>query len=272
MFDFSHYRQATNYIKEILPSIPKVAITLGSGIQGFTKNIEDKIVINYSDIPHFPLPTLKDHEGKLIFGKIDGVEVIVMSGRSHYFEGYIPQENTFYVRVLKELGVERLILTNSSASLNKNVIPGTFMLIEDHISLFSPQPLRGVNIDYFGARFLNMSNVYSSQWRERTINNAKNIGIEVVEGVYVMMSGPNFETKAEVRMLQNYADIIGMSTVPEAITALHCGMQVLGISMITNYATGIEPDQVLSRDFIIERAKTYLPEFSRLLREIITKD
>lgn len=272
MYDISHYLQARNYIKEILPTIPLTAITLGSGIQGFTKHIENRIEINYSDIPHFPTPTLKDHEGKLIYGIVDGVEVIVMSGRSHYYEGYIPQESTFYVRVLRELGVKNLILTNSSASVKKDLVPGSFVLISDHISFFSPQPLRGVNIDYFGTRFLDMSDVYSSIWRERTKNLAIENDLKIVEGTYVMMSGPNFETKAEVKMLQSYADIVGMSTVPEAITGLHCGMKIQAISMVTNYATGLHnslQDGKMSKDYIITQSKIYLPEFSRLLKLII---
>jgi purine-nucleoside phosphorylase len=273
MFDISHYLQAKNYINEILPRIPKIAITLGSGIQGFTKLIENKIVINYSDIPHFPLPTIKEHEGKIIFGQINGTDILVMSGRSHYYEGFIPQESTFYVRVLRELGVKNLILTNSCASMKEDIEPGTFMLIKDHISLFSPQPLRGVNIDYFGSRFLDMTDVYSSSWRASTMELAKSNNIKLVEGVYVMMSGPNFETAAEVNMLKNFADIVGMSTVPEAITGLHCGIKIQALSMITNYATGMNnPPPKLDQDFIMARARAYIEDFSKLLVMIIEKD
>jgi purine-nucleoside phosphorylase len=146
------------------------------------------------------------------------------------------------------------------------------MLIKDHVSLFSPQPLRGVNIDYFGTRFLDMSNVYSAKWRSQTLELAKSNNFEnLIEGIYVMMSGPNFETAAEVNMLQNFADIVGMSTVPEAITGLHCGIEIQALSMITNYATGLV-DQRLTSELIVERANQYLPEFSRLINIIIEGD
>lgn len=233
-------KDAANYIKNKIEVIPKTALVLGSGLGFLADALKNKKEIYYSDIPNFPVSTAPMHKGVMAFGELFGTPVILMCGRFHYYEGYSMQEVTFYVRVLKWLGVENLILTNAVGAINESFNIGDMMMISDHIKFFDESPLRGKNLDEFGPRFNDMSDCYTKELRVLTKLVAKEKGIDLKEGVYAFMSGPSYETPAEIRMLKTLgADVVGMSTVPEVICAAHSGMKVLGISFCTNMAAGI---------------------------------
>jgi len=231
---------AAQYLKTQIEVVPKTAIVLGSGLGFLADELENKKEIAYKDIPHFPVSTAPMHKGAMAFGKLFGCPVVLLCGRFHYYEGYPMQEVTFYVRVLKRLGVENLILTNAAGAINASFKVGDMMLISDHIKFFNESPLRGKNLDEFGPRFNDMSDAYTKALRDIAKTVAKNNGIDIKEGVYAFMPGPSYETPAEIRMLGILgADVVGMSTVPEVICAAHSGMNVLGVSFCTNMAAGI---------------------------------
>ena len=233
-------KSAAEFIKTKIDNVPKTALVLGSGLGFLADNLLNKTEIFYKDIPGFPVSTAPMHKGVMAFGELFGVPVILMCGRFHYYEGYTMQEVTFYVRVLKWLGVENLILTNAAGAINENFNIGDMMLISDHIKFFDESPLRGKNIDEFGPRFNDMSDSYSKELRTLARGVAEKEGIGIKEGVYAFMPGPSYETPAEIRMLRTLgADVVGMSTVPEVICASHSGLNVLAISFCTNMAAGI---------------------------------
>lgn len=218
---------------------PSIAIILGSGLGNLVEFIQEKDEINYSDIPHFPISTVKGHAGKLIFGLIGGKEVVVMQGRFHYYEGYTMQEVTYPVRVFAQLGVKTLFVSNAAGGMNQSFNVGDLMVITDHINHFPEHPLRGVNWEKFGPRFPDMSAPYSKRLIDLAHSIASSEGITLREGVYIGSSGPTFETKAEYRMFHILgADATGMSTVPEVIVGVHSGMEIFGISLISNMGLG----------------------------------
>jgi purine-nucleoside phosphorylase len=267
MFVYEDYQESADFIREKISIKPKIAVVLGSGLGSLTEKIEALFEIPYRDIPHFPVSTAPGHAGKMIFGTLAGQDVIFMSGRFHYYEGYSMQEISYYVRVLSLLGVKTMIMTNAAGGVNRAFAPGDFMLISDHIKLFDDSPLRGGNIDEFGVRFPDMTEVYTKE----LIQLAKQAvdGFVPKEGVYAFMPGPMYETPAEIRMLETLgADAVGMSTVPEAITAAHCQMRVLAISCITNMAAGIlgEP---LSSDEVLQASKAIEHKLSQWIKIII---
>lgn len=232
--------EAVNYIRTRVETNPDFAIVLGSGLGNFAYNITDAVEISYEDIPYFPTSTVQGHDGKLIFGKIYGKEVVAMKGRVHYYEGYSMQEITFPIRVLTLLGVSKLIVTNAAGAINKKYKVGDIMIIQDHLNMSGNSPLIGKNHEVFGPRFPSMNHVYSKEMIEGMKKIAKDLKISLQEGVYAFMPGPQYETNAEVNMLSVLgADAVGMSTVPEVIVAAHSGIDVLGFSCITN-ATGAE--------------------------------
>lgn len=255
----------TESIRKQTDRNPKIAITLGSGLNDFIDQLENRQEILYKDIEGFPLPTVQGHEGKLIFGTFKDTEVVILDGRVHYYEGYSQQEVIIPVRVLKQLGVETLILSNACGGVNPSFVPGDIMLISDHINMSGNNPLIGANLDSFGTRFPDMSEVYNKKLRDSITSKAEKEGIKTKQGVYMMYSGPSFETPAEIRAFRILgADAVGMSTVPEAIAAIHAGMQVIGISVITNMAAGML-EKKLTHEEVLETAQQVRKPFARII-------
>lgn len=249
----------------------EVACVLGSGLGAFAGQLEDRTVIPYSEIPHFARPTVEGHSGQLVIGGSGGKTVAVMSGRFHYYEGHPLDDVTFPVRVFGRLEIPTLILTNAAGAINTHFAPGTLMLITDHINLMGANPLRGANDERFGPRFPDLSAAYSPALRDLALRAAEENGIRLEQGVYVAVSGPSYETPAEIRMLRALgADAVGMSTVPEAIVARHQGMQVAAISCLTNMAAGIL-DQPLSHEEVVETGNRVREQFASLLASFIAK-
>lgn len=222
---------------------PKIAVILGSGLGDLVESMEDKKRLSYKDIPNSPTSTVAGHKGELVYGTLCGKEVLCMNGRVHLYEGFDPSNIAVAIHTLKDLGIETLIVTNAAGSLNKDIAPGSLMLINDHINFSGRNPLVGPNDDFYGSRFPAMNGAYTQSFLEKMKEIAKREQIKVHEGVYLMVLGPNFETAAEVRMFTKMgADAVGCSTVPEVLAAAHCSMQVIGISVITNYGAGMVPN------------------------------
>lgn len=262
-------KQASDYILSKISKQYQVGIVLGSGLGGFDETINTHTVVEYKDIPYFPQSTVPGHKGRFVFGDINGVNVMLMSGRFHYYEGYSMQDIAVPIRVMKLLGIEKLILSNATGGINPDFRAGDFMLIRDHIKFFSDSPMRGKNDEAFGERFFDMSNAYDKDLRELAKRCATEKGIALQEGVYAFMSGPNFETPAEIKMLGILgADVVGMSTVPEVLTAVHCGIQVLGLSCVTNLAAGISKTKLTHQE-VMEAGKLANEKFSVLVKEIV---
>lgn len=263
--------ESTEYIKKIIDIKPEIGLILGSGLGDLAENIKNKVEIKYSDIPNFPVSTVKGHDGKLIIGELEGKDVIAMKGRFHYYEGYSQADTTIPVRVMKMMGVKNIIVTNAAGGVNKDFNAGDLMIIKDHINLSGSNPLIGKNDDRIGPRFPDMSDAYSKDKRKLVKDCAKELGINIKEGVYVYLSGPNYETPAEIKMLQILGgDAVGMSTVPEVLTAVHCGICVIGISCITNMAAGISQNK-LNHEEVIETTERVKNDFSKLVTKIIKK-
>lgn len=265
------YQDAANYIKSKMGEVkPKIAIILGSGLGVLSEEITEKIVIPYKEIPNFPVSTVSGHAGELIIGKLQNVPIIAMNGRVHYYEGYDLKEATFPIRVFKLLGIEELILTNAAGGINTDYEAGDFMIIEDHLSFFAESVLRGENIDEFGPRFPDMSEVYKKDRIEKLKEIMKKYTGKAHVGVYAYMKGPTFETPAEIRALRTLgADAVGMSTVPEAVVANHCGIKVSAISCITNMAAGIL-QRKLSHEEVKETADKVKMTFKEIIKEYIS--
>ena len=263
-------RAAADYILDHTAYRPTIGMILGSGLGDFADTLEDAVRIPYSEIPNFPVPTAPGHVGALVFGKKMGKEVVVLQGRIHFYEGLSQQKITLPVRVLASLGVKRIVLTNAAGGVNTTFDPGTLMLISDHINFSGANPLVGPNLDDFGPRFPDVTDLYCEALRSRIKTAAAQAEIKLREGVYMMFSGPNYETPAEVRMAKIVgADAVGMSTVPEALVAGHCGMEVVGISCITNIAAGLS-DQKLDHSEVLEIAARVHDTFQNLLDVILT--
>jgi purine-nucleoside phosphorylase len=250
---------------------PKVAIILGSGLGQLCGHIKDRNVINYKDIPNFPVSTVHGHEGNMIFGKCSGKEIVVMQGRFHYYEGYSMKEVTYPIYILKQLGIEKIIITNAAGGINMEFNPGDIMIIEDHINLMGTNPLIGKNNEEFGKRFPDMSEPYSCEFIKLAKTTAEALGIEYKKGVYAGVTGPSYETKAEIKYLGIIgADAVGMSTIPEAITANYLGMDVLGLSCITNMGTGIRDTKHTHED-VLKIAGEVSEKIAMLMMEIVRK-
>jgi purine-nucleoside phosphorylase len=263
-------REAKAYIEAATRMRPRVAVVLGSGLGAFAGELSDRVEMPYSAIPHWPVSTAVGHAGRLVIGKLDGVEAAAMSGRVHLYEGYTPAQVTFGVRVLGVLGVRGMVFTNAAGGINLALGRGGLVLISDHINLQGANPLTGPNDDTLGPRFPDMSEAYSRAYRETALAVARELGITLAEGVYAAVPGPSYETPAEIRYLRTIgADVVGMSTVPEAIVANHMGMRVLGISCVTNMAAGILPQKIsheevletgaMVRDTLVKFLRTLLP-------------
>ncbi len=263
--------ESADYIKARVGIGASIGIVLGSGLGSFADKMDNVIEIDYADIPNFPVSTVEGHSGKMVFGRVAEKQLVVMKGRFHYYEGYDVSQVVFTIRVFKLLGITRLIVTNAAGGINKGFNPGDIMLINDHIGFFGPSPLRGKNLDEFGSRFPDMSEVYDKEWIKLSKLAAKNVGFVIKEGVYAFMQGPMYETPAEIRALAILgADAVGMSTVPEVITARHADMKVLGISLITNMAAGIL-NRALNHIEVIDAAKNAEKAFSELVEKIISE-
>lgn len=261
--------ETQRYLRDQVGLSPELGIILGSGLGSFANLIEEKIIIPYQEIPHFPVSTVEGHAGQWIFGKVDGRPIIVMQGRFHYYEGYSMHEVTFPIRVMQGLGVKGLIVTNAAGGINPEFRSGDLILIKDHINMMGDNPLRGANLSSLGPRFPDLSEGYNSEWRQKALAIMPNHGIRPQEGVYAAMSGPNYETPAEIRFLRTIgADMVGMSTVPEVLVANHGGMQVLGISCVTNMAAGILP-QKLNHAEVMETADRVTKQFVSFVREFV---
>jgi purine-nucleoside phosphorylase len=261
------------FIKQKLNlSNPKTAVILGSGLNGFADLLQDVTTLSYKEIPGFPQSTVSGHKGELLKGFIENKEILCLNGRFHLYEGHQPQAIAQVIHILKELGITRLIVTNAAGSLNKNFMPGDLMLIKDHINFSGQNPLVGANNDKFGPRFPAMNNAYTENLRKKCLNIAKKQNVSLKEGVYLMVLGPNFETAAEVKMFGLLgADAVGMSTVPEVIVASHSSMEVLGVSVITNYAAGLMDNTPSHSETLAEAAKAS-SHLTAILREFIKEE
>lgn len=262
-------RAAYEYIRSQTSAAPEVGLVLGSGLGEFCDQLENPQVIPFSAIPHFPVSTVSGHDGAFVFGAFGGRPVVALRGRVHYYEGYSQQEITMPTRVMAKLGVKTLVLTNAAGGVNLDFSAGCLMLISDHINYSGMNPLIGPNLDEFGPRFPDMSDIYTKSLRDKLKPLAARAGIDLKEGVYVMFSGPSYETPAEVRLARAMGgDAVGMSTVPEAIAARHSGIQVVGVSCITNMAAGVL-DRPLDHAEVVETAERVKGQFTRLLELII---
>jgi purine-nucleoside phosphorylase len=264
-------KEATAYIRHIIDVKPQVGIVLGSGLGSFTKELQIEKEIPYADIPHFPVSTVEGHSGKLIFAELSGKKVVVMAGRFHFYEGYTPEEVVFPIRVLKMLGIEQLMLSNAAGGTNPGFKVGDLMIITDHISQFQVNPLIGKNPDELGTRFPDMTEPYKKLFIEK----AKQIGIaagyDLKTGVYIGVTGPTFETKAEYKMLHILgADAVGMSTVQEVIAAVHMGLPVFAISVITDLGIR-EEENVITHEEVLQAAKEAEPKLTHIFKAMIAQ-
>jgi purine-nucleoside phosphorylase len=250
---------------------PSIAVVLGSGLGAFADTLEDRVEILYGDIPGWPRSTAVGHAGKLVFGTTGGVNIVVMSGRAHYYEGYSPAQVVHGVRMLGRLGVRTIVFTNAAGGINQSYQQGGLVLISDHINLQGINPLTGPNDDSLGPRFPDMSDAYSAELRKVARTVASELGIDLAEGVYAAMTGPSYETPAEIRFLRTIgADLVGMSTVPEVIAANHIGLRCLAISCVTNMAAGILP-QKINHEEVLETGRRVRDTLIRLLTALIPR-
>lgn len=263
--------EAKLFIETNLTEKPEIGLILGSGLGILGDKADKQKIIDYSDIPNFPVSTIEGHKGRFIFGEISGRKVAIMQGRFHYYEGYDMREVVFPVWVMKSLEIDKLIVTNAAGGINTDYKPGDLMLIKDHINFMGKNPLIGPNLCNMGTRFPDMSDAYSNRLRDLIKNISYKLNIPIREGVYAAMTGPAYETPAEIRMLRIMgADAVGMSTVPEVIAANHAGMEVAGISCITNMAAGVL-DKPLNHEEVIKTADEVKDKFIKLVISIISE-
>jgi len=249
----------------------RIALVLGSGLGAFADDLEDAVSIPYAEIPGFARSTVEGHAGRMVLGRVGGVALAAMQGRFHYYEGYALEEVVFPVRVLGLLGIKSLVLTNAAGGVNVAFEQGSLMIISDHLNLMGVNPLRGTNDERFGSRFPDMSEVYSRAYQEIAAEEGRALNIELRRGIYAALSGPSYETPAEIRMMRTLgADAVGMSTVPEAIIARQMGINVLGLSCITNMAAGVF-DQPINHEEVIETGARVHETFKELLRRVIPR-
>jgi purine-nucleoside phosphorylase len=263
--------RAAQFIRARADTEVSVGIVLGSGLGAFAEDLDQPVAIRYDEIPGFAHPTVEGHAGRLVIGSAQGVTIAAMQGRFHFYEGYSLADVTFPIRVLKLLGVRTLILTNAAGSLNTEFTPGSLMVISDHINLMGVNPLIGSNDERFGPRFPDLTSTYAPELQNIVIEEARAIEVDMRRGVYAALSGPSYETPAEIHMVRTLgADAVGMSTVPEAIVARHMDMQVIGISCITNLAAGVS-DRPVDHSQVIATGERVREQFAELLRRVIAK-
>jgi purine-nucleoside phosphorylase len=266
---FEDVQEAADAVRARVRELPRAAIVLGSGLGDFANQLQDAVSMPYATLPHWPISRVVGHEGRLVVGRVHGKVIAALAGRCHLYEGHSAQTVTFAVRALGRLGIDTLILTNAAGGVNTGFSQGALMVIDDHINLTGQNPLVGDNDERFGPRFPDMTEVYSASLRATADRAAARIGVKLPHGVYAALLGPSYETPAEIRYLRTIgADAVGMSTVPEAIAARHMGVNVLGISCITNMAAGVLPEP-LRHDEVMETARRVRGQFIALLEGII---
>jgi purine-nucleoside phosphorylase len=269
--EFAQAERAAKFILSKTKLRPKIGLVLGSGLGGFADELTDAARIPYAKIPYFPQSTAIGHAGRLVVGKAEGVPVVAMQGRVHLYEGYSAKEVTFPMRVFGRLGIKAAILTNAAGGINTGYTQGALVAIRDHIDLQGTNPLSGRNDERFGPRFPDMSKAYSAAYRSIVAEEGRRLKMEIQEGVYAALSGPSYETPAEIRYLRTIgADLVGMSTVPEVIVARHMGIEVLGISCVTNMAAGIL-DRPINHEEVMETGARVKAQFVALLRAVIPR-
>lgn len=268
---FEKIQESAAFLKSKAPSLPRFGIILGSGLGGLTDVIENPVAVPYEAIPNFPVSTVQGHKGQLIFGELSGVPVLMMAGRFHYYEGYNMQEVTFPVRVMRALGIDTLIVSNAAGAMNSVYQVGDIMLIRDHVNLFPEHPLRGANDERLGPRFPDMSEPYNKQLLSIAKEVAAQQGLLVQEGVYIGLQGPTFETRAEYEWLYRIGgDVVGMSTVPEVIVAIHGGMKVFGASIVTDIGIR-EEENTITHEEVLEAANAAAPKLAALVAGVVAK-
>lgn len=265
------FQKSADYVLSIIKEKPEIAIILGSGLGDFASKIENPIEIAYEDIPNFLVSTVSSHAGKLIYGKVGGKKILCMAGRFHSYEGYDFEQLVIPIRLFKLLGVKVTILTNAAGAVNRSYEVGDIMIVSDHIKLNGASPLRGKNLDFFGPRFFDVTDMYTKSLRELALKCAENSGLNFHEGVYMFFPGPQFETPAEIRAARLLgADAVGMSTVTEALTAAHCSMPLLDFSVMTNMAAGVLDCKLSDEEVGIAAAKI-ADRFGAYIEKIIRK-
>ena len=265
------FQKSADYVLSIVKEKPEIAIILGSGLGDFASKIENPIEIAYEDIPNFLVSTVSSHAGKLIYGKVGGKNILCMAGRFHSYEGYDFEQLVIPIRLFKLLGVKVTILTNAAGAVNRSYEVGDIMIVSDHIKLNGASPLRGKNLDFFGPRFFDVTDMYTKSLRELAMKCAENSGLNFHEGVYMFFPGPQFETPAEIRAARLLgADAVGMSTVTEALTAAHCSMPLLAFSVMTNMAAGVLDCKLSDEEVGIAAAKI-ADRFGAYIEKVIKK-
>lgn len=268
---YERAEHAARIIRSRIKSEPRIAIVLGSGLGAFANDFEEAITIPYAEIPGFGRSTAEGHAGQLVVGTVENVPMLAMQGRLHHYEGYSLEEVTFPIRTFKLLGLKTIILTNAAGGINVQFIPGTLMVITDHLNLMGDNPLRGPNDERFGPRFPDMSAVYSSELQEIVMEEAREMSLDVRRGVYAALLGPSYETPAEIHLMRNFgADAVGMSTVPEAIVARHMDLEVLGISCVTNLAAGVTDDPI-NHEEVMATGNRVSATFTQLLKRVVAR-
>ena len=250
---------------------PQVAVILGSGLNGIVDRFDNRTTVPYAEIPHFPTPTVSGHVGNAVFGTVEGARALIFQGRFHHYEGHDLAVTTFPIRVLQRLGVETVILTAATGGVRADLRPGNIACLSDHLNLIGSNPLRGPADPRLGVRFPDMSEVYSKELRKTAREEAKRLGFQLPSAVYACLPGPSYETPAEIRMLRTLgADVVGMSTVPEAIVARHAGMQVLGLALVTNAAAGVLPTPIRHEE-VLEAGARATPLLGKLIRRMVMR-
>jgi purine-nucleoside phosphorylase len=268
--DFSRADEAAQFVFARTSLRPRIALVLGSGLGAFADELRDAVRISYGDIPFFPMSTAVGHAGRLVIGKVEDIPLAVMQGRVHLYEGYSPQQAAFPVRVLRRMGMQAIILTNAAGGINTDYARGALVMLRDHINLQGQNPLIGPNDDRFGLRHPDMTDAYNAQFRQFALEEAQRLG-RIHEGVYAAVTGPSFETPAEIRFLRTIgADLVGMSTVPEVIAARHMGLEVLAISCVTNMAAGITGEKITHQE-VLETGEGVRGKFLALVRAVVPK-
>jgi purine-nucleoside phosphorylase len=269
--EFLRAEAAAKFILAKTKLRPRIGLVLGSGLGAFANEIAGAARIEYAKIPHFPRSTAIGHAGRMVIGKVADVPVAIMQGRVHFYEGYSAREVIFPMRVMARMGIRAVVVTNAAGGINRNFKQGCLVVLRDHINLQGTNPLIGPNDEHFGERFPDMTQVYWKPYQAAALQDGKRLGIEIAEGVYAGLTGPSYETPAEIRYLRTIgADLVGMSTVPEVIAAAHMGIRVLGISCVTNMAAGIL-DQPITTEEVMETGERVKADFVALLRAVIPR-
>jgi purine-nucleoside phosphorylase len=267
----SRAMETASAIRAAVPEMPSIALVLGSGLGSLVEGLTDRVTIPSAKLPHFPATTVAGHEGNVVVGKIDGAGLIMLQGRLHYYEGQSLQAVTYPIRVLQFLGVRTLILTAASGGVRAELRPGNLVCLSDHLNLIGANPLRGLHDDRLGPRFPDMTEVYSKKLRTLARDEGKRLGINVIPGVYACLPGPSYETPAEIKMLNTLgADVVGMSTVPEALVARHAGMDILAFALVTNAAAGVTGVPI-SHNEVLEAGKKATPMLAKLIRRVVLR-